>query len=173
GNKYFLFVTETFRDIRLVGAPPSSIGNFGKDTENWMWPRHTGDFSLFRIYVSKDNKPANYSADNVPYKPKKSLSISIDGVEEDDFTMVFGFPGRTMQYLPAVAVEQIIRINEPAKIAIREKAIAVLDGFMRNDEAIKIQYASKYASVQNAYKKWQGEILGMERTRGREKIRME
>ena len=173
GNKYFLFVTETFRDIRLVGAPPSSIGNFGKDTDNWMWPRHTGDFSLFRIYASKDNKPANYSPENVPYKPKKSLSISIDGVEEDDFTMVFGFPGRTMQYLPAVAVEQIIRVNDPAKIAIREKAIGVLDGFMRNNEAIKIQYASKYASVQNAYKKWQGEILGIERTRGLEKIRME
>ncbi|MBA2746634.1 MAG: S46 family peptidase, partial [Flavisolibacter sp.] len=171
GNQYFLFVTETFRDVRLVGAPPSSIGNFGKDTDNWMWPRHTGDFSLFRIYAGKDNKPAAYSTENVPYKPKKSLSVSLDGVAENDFTMVFGFPGRTMQYLPAVAVEQIIRLNDPVKIGIREKALNVIDGYMRADEATRIQYASKYASIQNAYKKWQGEILGMERTKGLEKKR--
>lgn len=169
GNKYYLFVTETYRDVRLVGAPPSSIGNFGKDTDNWMWPRHTGDFSMFRIYAGKDNKPAAYSVDNVPYKPKKSLSISLDGVGQNDFTMVFGFPGRTTEYLPAVAVEQIITVNDPAKIAIREKALAVLDGFMRRDEGIKIQYADKYATIQNAYKKWQGEILGMNRTGGLQK----
>ena len=171
GNKYFLFVTETYRDVRMVGAPPSSIGNFGKDTDNWMWPRHTGDFSLFRIYAGKDNKPAGYSIDNVPYKPRKSLSISLDGVSENDFTMVFGFPGTTMQYLPAVAVENIITGNDPAKIAIRARALAVIDGYMRRDEAIKIQYASKYARIQNAYKKWQGEILGMNRTGGLAKIR--
>ncbi|HYK57296.1 MAG TPA: S46 family peptidase, partial [Flavisolibacter sp.] len=129
GNKYYLFVTETYKDVRLVGAPPSSIGNFGKDTDNWMWPRHTGDFSMFRIYAGKDNKPAAYSVNNVPYKPKKSLAISLDGVSQNDFTMVFGFPGRTTEYLPAVAVEQIITVNDPAKIAIREKALAVLDGF--------------------------------------------
>src|SRR5690606_21445397 len=92
GNKFYLFVTETYHDVRLVGAPPSSIGNFGKDTDNWMWPRHTGDFSLFRIYAGKDNKPAKYSPENVPYKPKKFLSISLSGVKEGDFTMVFGFP---------------------------------------------------------------------------------
>lgn len=171
GNQYFLFITETYRDIRLVGAPPSSIGNFGKDTDNWMWPRHTGDFSLFRIYAGKDNKPANYSIENVPYKPKKSLSISLDGVAENDFTMVFGFPGRTMQYLPAVAVEQSILLNNPAKIAIRARALSVIDNFMRKDEAIKIQYASKYAGIQNAYKKWQGEILGMNKTGGLARIR--
>ena len=169
GNKYYLFVTETYRDVRLVGAPPSSVGNFGKDTDNWMWPRHTGDFSMFRIYAGKDNKPAAFSHDNVPYKPKKSLSISLDGVAQNDFTMVFGFPGRTMQYLPAVAVEQTVIMNDPTKINIREKALEAIDGFMRSDETIKIQYASKYASIANAYKKWQGEVLGINRTKAIEK----
>src|SRR5687768_13665815 len=164
GNQYYLFITETYKDVRLVGAPPSSIGNFGKDTDNWMWPRHTGDFSMFRIYAGKDNKPAGYSPDNVPYVPKKSLSISLDGVAENDFTMVFGFPGRTMEYLHSSAVEQIMTVNDPAKIAIREKALAVIDGFMRRDEQIKIQYASKYAGIQNSYKKWQGEIMGLTST---------
>ncbi len=161
GNKYFCFITETYKDVRLVGAPPSSIGNFGKDTDNWMWPRHTGDFSMFRIYAGKDNKPAAYSADNVPYKPKRSLNISLDGVKENDFTMVFGFPGRTTQYLHSAAVKQIMDVLDPAKIAIREKALTVIDGFMRKDEGIKIKYAAKYASIQNAYKKWQGEVLGL------------
>lgn len=161
GNKYFMFITETYKDVRLVGAPPSSIGNFGKDTDNWMWPRHTGDFSMFRIYAGKDNKPAEYSADNVPYKPKRSLKISMDGVKEGGFTMVFGFPGRTTEYLHSSAVEQIMNVTDPAKIAIREKALHVLDGFMRKDEAIKIQYAAKYASIENAYKKWKGEVLGL------------
>lgn len=164
GNQYFLFVTETYRDVRLVGAPPSSIGNFGKDTDNWMWPRHTGDFSMFRIYAGKDNKPADYSADNVPYTPKRSLSISLDGVNEGDFTMVFGFPGRTNQYLHSAAVQQIMEVNDPAKIAIRDKALAVIDGFMRKNEQIKIQYAAKYASISNAWKKWQGEVLGLTST---------
>ena len=164
GNQYFLFVTETYNDIRLVGAPPSSIGNFGKDTDNWIWPRHTGDFSMFRIYSGKDNKPAAYAADNIPYTPKRSLSISLDGVAENDFTMVFGFPGRTTEYLHSAAVEQIVKINDPAKIAIRDKALSVIDGFMRKDEQIKIQYAAKYAGISNAWKKWQGEILGLTRT---------
>jgi hypothetical protein len=163
-NQYYLFVTETYNDVRLVGAPPSAIGNFGKDTDNWMWPRHTGDFSIFRIYAGKDNKPADYSPDNVPYVPKKSLTISLNGVKEGDFTMVFGFPGRTMEYLPAAAVEQIMTVNDPAKIAIREKALTIIDAFMRKDEQIRIQYASKYAGIQNSYKKWQGEVLGLTRT---------
>lgn len=162
-NEYYQFVTETYNDVRLVGAPPSAIGNFGKDTDNWVWPRHTGDFSLFRIYASKDNKPAEYSTENVPYKPKRSLKVSLDGVAENDFTLIFGFPGRTQQYLPAVAVEQIRTINDPAKISIRDKALKVIDQYMRSDEAIKIQYASKYAGIQNSYKKWQGEVLGLTR----------
>jgi Peptidase S46 len=166
GNQYYLFVTETYNDVRLVGAPPSAIGNFGKDTDNWVWPRHTGDFSMFRIYASKDNKPADYSTDNVPFTPKKSLNISIDGIAENDFTMVFGFPGRTTEYLYSAAVEQIRTINDPAKIAIRDKALNIIDGFMRKDEGIKIQYAAKYAGIQNAYKKWQGEVLGLTRTDG-------
>jgi hypothetical protein len=161
GNKYFLFVTETYKDVRLVGAPPSSIGNFGKDTDNWMWPRHTGDFSLFRIYAGKDNKPAAYSTDNVPYKPKRALNISLKGVKENDFTMVFGFPGRTTEYLHSAGVNQIVNTLNPNKIAIRAKALNVLDGFMRSNEGIKIKYAAKYANIQNAYKKWQGEILGL------------
>jgi hypothetical protein len=171
GNQYFLFVTETYKDVRLVGAPPSSVGNFGKDTDNWMWPRHTGDFSMFRIYAGKDNKPAEYAADNIPYTPKKSLSISLDGVQENDFTMIFGFPGRTTQYLHSAAVEQIMNVNDPAKIAIREKALGVIDAFMRKDEQIKIQYAAKYASIQNAYKKWQGEVLGLNSTNALDKKR--
>ncbi len=164
-NKYYLFVTETYRDVRLVGAPPSSIGNYGKDTDNWMWPRHTGDFSMFRIYAGKDNKPtAGYSADNVPYKPKRALNISLDGVKEGDFTMVFGFPGRTNEYLHSSAIEQTVKISDPAKIGIRTKALGVLDGFMRKDEGIKIQYAAKYATISNAWKKWQGEVLGLTKT---------
>ncbi len=163
-NKYYLFITETYRDVRLVGAPPSSIGNYGKDTDNWMWPRHTGDFSMFRIYAGKDNKPAAYSPDNVPYKPKRSLTISLNGIKEGDFTMVFGFPGRTTEYLHSSAIEQVVNVSDPAKIAIRTKALNVIDGFMRKDEEIKIQYAAKYASISNAWKKWQGEVLGLTKT---------
>ncbi len=164
GNQYYLFITETYKDVRLVGAPPASIGNFGKDTDNWMWPRHTGDFSMFRIYAGKDNKPAEYSADNIPYTPKKSLSISMDGLREGDFTMVFGFPGVTTEYLHSEAVKQIMEVNDPAKIAIREKALHVIDGFMRKDEQIKIMYAYKYANIENAYKKWKGEVMGLTTT---------
>jgi hypothetical protein len=164
GNKYYLFVTETYRDVRLVGAPPSSIGNFGKDTDNWMWPRHTGDFSMFRIYAGKDNKPAAYSPENVPYTPKRSLKISLKGLKEGDFTMVFGFPGRTNEYLTAAAVKQVMTVNDPAKIKIRHQALDVLNRYMRSDEKIRIQYAAKYASVENAYKKWQGEVLGLTRS---------
>jgi hypothetical protein len=164
GNQYYAFVTETFRDIRLVGAPPNSIGNFGKDSDNWMWPRHTGDFAMFRIYAGKDNKPAEYSPSNVPYTPKRALNISLSGVQQDDFTMVFGFPGKTTQYLPAVAVDQIVKVSDPAKIMIRDKTLAEIDKFMRTDEKTKIQYAAKWAGISNAWKKWQGEVLGLTRT---------
>jgi hypothetical protein len=161
GNQYMLFVTETFKDVRLVGAPPSSIGKFGSDTDNWVWPRHTGDFSLFRIYADKNNHPANFSKNNVPYTPKHFLPVSLDGVKEDDFTMVFGYPGKTNEYLPAVAIEQIVKELNPAKIEIRDHALKVADGFMRKDNAIKIQYASKYASIANYWKKWIGETQGL------------
>ncbi|MDD3004209.1 S46 family peptidase [Flavobacterium sp.] len=161
GNQYMLFLTETFKDVRLVGAPPSSIGKFGSDTDNWVWPRHTGDFSLFRIYADKNNRPAEYSKDNVPYTPKHYFPISLDGISEDDFTLVFGYPGRTTEYLPAIAIEQIVKETNPAKIEIRDRALKVTDGFMRKDKAIKIQYASKYASIANYWKKWIGETQGL------------
>ena len=163
GNQYMLFVTETYKDVRLVGAPPSSIGRFGADTDNWTWPNHNGDFSLFRIYADKDNHPAAYSKDNVPYKPKRFLPISLDGVAENDFTMVFGYPGSTKEYLPAVAIQQIENELNPARIEIRDAALKVEDGFMRKDKAIKIQYASKYAKVANYWKKWIGESKGLKK----------
>jgi len=169
GNKYYLFVTETYRDVRLVGTPPSSIGKFGSDTDNWMWPRHTGDFSMFRIYAGKDGKPAAYSKDNVPLKPKYFLPISMKGVKENDFTMVFGFPGRTMEYLPSEAVKQTVEVLDAAKVEMRDAALRVMDGYMRKDEQIKIQYAAKYASTANYWKKWIGEMQGIKRTGGIEK----
>ncbi len=164
GNQYILFVTETFTDVRLVGAPPSSVGKFGSDTDNWVWPRHTGDFSLFRIYADKDNKPAPYSKDNVPYRPKHFFPISLDGIEEGDFTMVFGYPGRTQEYLPSFAVEQIVNDLNPVRIGIRDKALKIIDEFMRADQGIKIQYASKFASTANYWKKWIGESQGLKKT---------
>jgi hypothetical protein len=163
GNQYLLFVTETFKDIRLAGAPPSSIGKFGDVTDNWMWPRHTGDFSLFRIYADKNNRPAEYSPENVPYKPKYFFPISIKGLKENDFTMVLGYPGTTMEYLPAIAVDQIATLIDPTKIELRDVTLKVQDGFMRKDNAIKIQYAAKNATIANAWKKWMGEIKGLKK----------
>ncbi len=165
GNQYILFITETFKDIRLVGAPPTSIGKFGSDTDNWMWPRHTGDFSLFRIYADRNNKPAEYSPENKPYKPKHFLPVSLDGVTENDFTLVFGFPGTTNEYLPSVAIEQLVNVINPAKIEVRNEALQIVDKFMRSDEKIKIQYASKYASISNYWKKWIGEDQGIKKSK--------
>ncbi|MBI1225402.1 MAG: serine protease [Bacteroidetes bacterium] len=164
GNQYFMFVTVTYKDIRLVGAPPSSIGKFGADTDNWVWPRHTGDFSMFRIYADKNNLPAEYSPDNVPMKPKHFLPISLDGVAEGDFTLVFGFPGRTNEYLPSYAIEQLADVLDPARVMVRDKTLAIWDGAMRADAQVKIQYASKQAGLANAWKKWQGEVLGLHKT---------
>ena len=164
GNQYLLFVAENFKDIRMVGAPPTSIGKFGSDTDNWMWPRHTGDFSLFRIYADKNNRPAEYSADNIPYTPKHFLPVSLDGIAEDDFTLVFGFPGSTDEYLPSIAIDQIVHKLNPAKIEVREEALKITDEFMRTDNGIKIQYASKYASTANYWKKWIGENQGIEKS---------
>ncbi|ASF43777.1 S46 family peptidase [Capnocytophaga genosp. AHN8471] len=164
GNQYILFVVETFKDVRLVGAPPSAIGKFGSDTDNWVWPRHTGDFSLFRVYADKNNRPAEYSKDNVPYRPKYFFPISLKGVKAGDFTMVFGYPGRTEEYLPAVAVEQIVNVLNPAKIAIRDVVLKTQDAFMRSNPEIKIKYASKYASVANYWKKWIGETQGLKKS---------
>ncbi len=161
GNQYFLFVTETYRDVRLVGAPSSSIGSFGRDTDNWEFPRYAGDFSLFRIYAGPDNKPATYSPDNVPYEPRHSLPISLDGVEEEDFTLVFGFPGRTEQYLPAVGLDQRVNVINPIRIGIRDKSLGILDEAMRNDPLTRIQYASKQSRIANSWKRWRGETQGI------------
>lgn len=164
GNKYYLFITETYRDVRLVGAPPNSIGKYGSDTDNWVWPRHTGDFALFRIYADKNNRPAEYHKDNVPYKPKHHLPVSIRGVKEGDFTFVFGFPGVTDEYLPSSALEMITQTQNPARIALREEALKIMDGYMRADDKTRIQYASKYARIANFWKKWIGESQGIARS---------
>lgn len=164
GNQYILFVTETFKDVRLVGAPPSSIGKFGSDTDNWVWPRHTGDFSLFRIYADKNNRPAEYSKDNVPYKPKHFFPISLKGVKEGDFVLVFGYPGTTQEYLPSAAVAQIENVINPARIGIRDIVLKVQDSYMRKDQGIKIKYAAKYARVANYWKKWMGETKGLKKS---------
>ncbi|MBH1959249.1 MAG: S46 family peptidase [Flavobacteriia bacterium] len=161
GNKYYAYIIETFKDIRMVGAPPSSIGKFGSDTDNWVFPRHTGDFAMFRIYADKNNKPAEYSKDNVPYKPKHFLPVSIKDKKEGDFTFVFGFPGRTTEYLPSIAVEKIRTEIDPAMIDVRDVALKTLDEKMRTDQATKIKYASKFASVANYWKKWKGEVEGL------------
>jgi hypothetical protein len=161
GNEYYLFVLEVFRDIRLVGAPPASIGNYGKDTDNWTWPRHTGDFSMFRIYAGKDNKPADYSPENVPFKPRHFFPVNISGLQENDFTMVYGFPGRTSSYLSSYAVEQLVTQSNPLKVDLRAKRLAVMKPAMDANREVFIKYASKYSSVSNYHKKWAGETRGL------------
>jgi len=163
GNQYFVYVYEVYKDVRLVGAPPSAIGKFGGDTDNWMWPRHTGDFSVFRIYAGKDNKPAEYSPDNVPYKPKKFFPINMKGVKKGDFTMVFGYPGKTEEYLPSQAVNLIMTQSDPEKVAIRTAKLRIMAADMETDRAVRIQYASKYARTSNSWKRWQGEVTGLKR----------
>ena len=164
GNKYYAHVIDTYKDVRLVGAPPSSIGKFGSDTDNWVWPRHTGDFAMFRIYADKNNKPAEYSKDNIPYKPKHFLPVSIKDKQENDFTFVFGFPGRTTEYLPAIAVEKVMLETDPAMIEVRAVALKILNEKMRTDAETRIKYASKYASVANYHKKWIGEVEGLKKS---------
>ena len=163
GNKYYMFVFRRYTDVRLVGAPPSSIGKFGGDTDNWMWPRHTGDFSIFRVYADKDNNPAAYSEDNVPYKPKKYFHIAAGGVKEGDFTFVYGFPGSTREYIMSEGVRYVSDVTNPAKIALRTMRLDVQKKYMDADQAVRIQYSSKNASVSNAWKKWQGEMKGIVR----------
>ncbi|HKK11031.1 MAG TPA: S46 family peptidase [Bacteroidales bacterium] len=163
GNEYYMFVYEEYNDVRLVGAPPSNIGKFGGDTDNWMWPRHTGDFSVFRIYADKDNNPAEYSEDNVPYKPMKHLKISLKGYEKDDFTFVFGYPGSTEQYLPSYAIDNIVNEVNPIRIDMRTERLNIMDKYMQQDQKTRIQYAAKYAGTSNGWKKWQGENRGIKR----------
>ncbi|MDR1006666.1 MAG: S46 family peptidase [Bacteroidales bacterium] len=163
GNQYFLYVNDVFTDVRLVGAPPSNIGKFGGDTDNWMYPRHTGDFSIFRVYAGKDNKPAPYSKDNVPYKPKKHLKISLNGVKEGDFTFVFGYPGRTQQFLTSYAVAQTQNEVDPTSIKYRTARLDIYNAAMNQSPAQRLRYASQVASIANGWKKWQGEVRGLKR----------
>lgn len=163
GNSYYLIVTETYKDVRLVGAPPSAIGKFGGDTDNWVWPRHTGDFSVFRIYAGKDNKPAEISDENIPYSPKHVLPVSLEGLKEGDFTMVFGFPGRTDQYLTSYAVENYVNVLNPARINMRKESLAIIDAAMLSSDKTRIQYAAKQSRISNAYKKWVGQNLGLKK----------
>ncbi len=161
GNSYFLIVTKTYNDVRLVGTPPDAVGKFGGDTDNWVWPRHTGDFSIFRIYANGENQPAEFNDSNVPYKPAQHLRVSLDGINEGDFTMVFGFPGRTEQFLTSDAVEYVINESNPMRIQMRDESLNIIDAAMRADEKTKIQYASKQSGISNAWKKWRGQNRGL------------
>lgn len=163
GNRQYLFVYQTFRDVRLVGAPPSSIGKFGGDTDNWMWPRHTGDFSIFRVYADAENQPADYSAQNRPYRPKRHFKISTNGINEGDFTMIYGFPGNTQEYVTSDAVRYVAETSNPMKIALRTQRLEIISAAQAKDAAVRIAYAAKHASIANAWKKWQGESLGLQR----------
>lgn len=164
-NRYFMFIRETYTDVRLVGCPPVSVGKFGSETDNWVWPRHTGDFSVFRIYAGKDNHPAAPSPDNVPYRPDHYLPISLSGFDEGDFTLVFGFPGRTDEYLPAIALSHTAEARNPVKIGLRDIALKSWGEEMRANDTVKLAYANRYSSLANAWKKWQGESLGLRRTK--------
>lgn len=171
GNQYFAFVTKKFTDIRLVGTPPSSIGKYGADTDNWEWPRFTGDFSLFRIYTDPDGNPADYAPENVPLQAKTHLKISLQGIQPGDFSMVMGFPSSTDQYLPASAMAQRTEVINPLRIGMRDRSLAVIDSAMRADPQLKINYASRQARIANYWKKWRGESEGTAAVNGIEKRR--
>lgn len=161
GNQYWASVTETFSDVRLVGFPPNGIGKFGADTDNWMWPRQTGDFAVFRVYANKDNKPADYDVANLPYKPKVYFPISTKGIKEDDFTMVYGFPYTTQEYISSYQLNQIQHISDPIRIEAREVRLGIWDEAMSKNPDIFLKYAAKQSSVSNGYKKMKGEVLGL------------
>ena len=161
GNQYFMMVKEVFKDIRFVGTPPNSIGKFGGDTDNWVWPRHTGDFSVFRIYTNKENKPSEYSDENVPYKPLSHLKISMKNRKEGDFTLVYGFPGTTEQHMPSEYIRFIIEDERPSRIQMRDLSLGVINEAMKSSDLTRIQYSSKQARIANAWKKWIGQIEGL------------
>jgi hypothetical protein len=163
GNEFYLFVYETYKDVRLVGAPPSAIGKFGGDTDNWMWPRHTGDFSMFRVYTGPDGKPAEYSKDNIPLKPKHHLPVSLEGYQEGDFAMILGYPGSTDRYLSSWGVEQAINITNPSIVKIRQEKLDIMNAEMDASDAVRIQYASKNARISNYWKYFIGQTKGLKR----------
>ncbi len=169
GNQYFLFINEIYKDVRLVGAPPSAIGKFGGDTDNWMWPRHTGDFSVFRIYANRDNQPAEYSKDNVPYKPAKHFTISLKEVKEGDFTFVFGYPGSTYEYVPSYHLKILTEYINPKLIDVRTEKLSIMNRFQDRDPKVRIQYAAKNASISNSWKRWIGENKGLAKLNAIEK----
>ena len=171
GNEYYLLLNEVYTDVRLVGCPPSNIGKFGGDTDNWVWPRHTGDFSIFRVYADKDGHPAVYDKDNVPYKPAKHLDISLKGAEEGDFAFVFGYPARTNEYLPAIAVDQEANLIDPIMVDLRGKVLDIYNKYQEQDPKVRIQYASKHAGLGNGWKKWMGVTEGINHFHGVEKKR--
>ncbi len=157
GNNYYMFINMVYTDVRLVGAPPSSIGKFGADTDNWMWPRHTCDFSMFRVYSSKDGKPADFSKDNIAFKPKHHLPVSIKGVKENDFVMIMGYPGTTDRYLTSYGIKNALQYKNPTIVSIRDKKLEIMREYMFADPAVRIQYASKYASTANYWKYFIGQ----------------
>ena len=163
GNEYYMFVMQTYRDVRLVGAPPSSIGKFGGDTDNWMWPRHTGDFSMFRVYTAPDGSPAEYSKDNVPMKPKHFLPVSLDGVHENDFAMILGYPGHTDRYMTSYGINHNLELVYPTRISIRRAKLDIYSEAMKADPKVRIQYASKYARVSNYWKNFIGMSRGLKK----------
>ena len=170
-NRYYLFVTETFRDIRLVGAPPQSMGKFGGDTDNWMWPRHTDDFSMFRIYCGKDGNPASYSKDNVPYKPKYHLPISLKGYKHNDFAMILGYPGTTNRYKTSYGIEYTMNVTNPIRIKVREEKQRIMQEFMSTSRKARIMYSAKYARSSNYYKYSIGQNEGLQHLNVLEKKR--
>ncbi len=163
GNEFYLFLYEVYKDVRLVGAPPVSIGKFGADTDNWMWPRHTGDFSIFRIYANKDNKPAEYSTDNVPFKPKQYLPVSIKGVKKNDFALILGYPGSTDRYATSYTIDWALEHNNPAVVKIRTKKLEILKQDMDASPAVRIKYASKFAGSANYWKFFIGQNKGLKK----------
>ena len=169
GNEYYLLLNEVYTDVRLVGCPPSNIGKFGGDTDNWVWPRHTGDFSIFRVYADKDGHPAVYHKDNIPYKPAKHLDISLKGAEEGDFAFVFGYPAHTNEYLPAIAVDQEANIIDPIMVDLRGKVLNIYNKYQEQDPKVRIQYAAKHANIGNGWKKWMGVTEGINHFHGVEK----
>lgn len=161
GNQYMLYVNKIYKDVRLVAAPPSNIGKFGGDTDNWMWPRHTGDFSVFRVYADENNEPREYNKANRPYKPKQYLKISLKDKQEGDFTFVMGYPGTTQQFLTSYAVEDIQNLEDPARIKVRTAILDIYKQAQEQSPAQRLRYASAVASIANGWKKWQGEVKGL------------
>lgn len=171
GNEFYLFVKETFKDVRLIGTPPQSAGKYGGDTDNWMWPRHTADFSMFRIYAGADNKPSGYNASNVPLTPKHSLPISLKGVKKNDYAMIMGFPGRTNRFLTSYGVEQAINIEQPKIVDIRAAKLEIMKKYMDKDVAVRLKYSSKYAQVANYWKYFIGQTAQLNNNKVADKKR--